>query len=418
MKSVVLFVLFIVINGDETKQSCGDGCFYQVSETNLMIEVHGDITKEEWENKETISEIEINGIINSYPNDFIKQFISLERITIDVPLIPDQLFEGSTVREVVIGKNVEEIGFGVFENCQRLFSILFSQHSGLKTINDYAFRNCIVLSSIELPSRLTTIEFYNVFQGCRKLQSITFESNEKYEVIDGMILSNNKQTLEYVTPNTIQIEHIIVPLKVEEIEEKSIERKTTSIVTLPTQLTRINDGAMQHNQIEIIVIPENVEYIGRHAFEMNRKMRTVIIKSKNVVIDENAFYGCDTLQTIVFDGETMRTTNAFEGCEQLTQIQVKQRETISLNEQKTITEIQKTTTDGYCGDSCYYLIEETKMRIYGSGPVEQIIDFNQKETINEIVIEEGITRIEQDAFDGFTSLETITMPSSLRSIAS
>ena len=72
----------------------------------------------------------------------------------EVTKIDNFAFFTSSVTEVVIGKNVQEIGNAAFQNCMKLESITFATGSKLQRIGDDVFSDCPKLTTIALPEGL------------------------------------------------------------------------------------------------------------------------------------------------------------------------------------------------------------------------------------------------------------------------
>ena len=96
-----------------------------------------------------------------------------------VTWIDSKVFKGKKIKDVKIGKNVEWIDLSVFEDCHFLESI--SLPDGLDTIRGYAFKGCISLSEIEIPSSCWFIG-YHAFYGWRSNQTIVIKgSSSQFE---------------------------------------------------------------------------------------------------------------------------------------------------------------------------------------------------------------------------------------------
>lgn len=81
--------------------------------------------------------------------------------------------DDTTLKTVIIGKNVKVIGNTAFYGCKNLAKV--SGAGAIVQIGDRAFYNCMALSGIVLPSTVTSIgkqAFYN----CRNLKSITINT--------------------------------------------------------------------------------------------------------------------------------------------------------------------------------------------------------------------------------------------------
>ena len=83
-------------------------------------------------------------------------------------------------------------------------------------------------------------------------------------------------------------------------------------------------------------------------------------------------------------------------------------------------EISKELYVGRCGDNVRWIIENEELNIYGSG--EMYNDYNEsvfkeyKNNISSIIIEEGITSIEKNIFNGINGFVEMFIPSSISKI--
>lgn len=64
----------------------------------------------------------------------------------------------TSVENIVIGDNVEQIPYGAFANCKKLKSIIIPE--GLQRISRYSFYRCDSLSSIQIPQSVSFIDKY------------------------------------------------------------------------------------------------------------------------------------------------------------------------------------------------------------------------------------------------------------------
>ena len=109
-----------------------------------------------------------------------------ERIVIEegIKILDHYVFYEWNMKEIVIGSSVEIIKSNAFENCPQLTTITFNQNSQLKTIEEYAFQNCINLKSILLPKSLEKIDFKKVFENCTEIKIEIEEENEYCKIED------------------------------------------------------------------------------------------------------------------------------------------------------------------------------------------------------------------------------------------
>lgn len=78
------------------------------------------------------------------------------------------------------------------------------------------------------------------------------------------------------------------------------------------------DGTFEYTALESISIPNNVKYVGGHAFAGCAQLRRATLPSGLREIQESAFHWCRSLEEVVFPRELeVVRMSAFEGCESL-----------------------------------------------------------------------------------------------------
>ena len=148
--------------------------------------------------------------------------------------------------------------------------------NGVTCIKGYAFRYCIGLTSIPIPSSVTYIEVNAAFEGCDALTSINVASgNTRYSSIDGVLYNHAQDSL------------LRCP-------------QGKNSVSMPNSLTCIYRGAFSVcKNLTSITIPNSVRIIDQQAFKMCSNLTSVTIGNSVHSIDWWAFHGCDSLSSIV-----------------------------------------------------------------------------------------------------------------------
>lgn len=93
-----------------------------------------------------------------------------------VTVLPKELFAFSPITEITIPATVEVMNDSVFEGCLSLTKVTFEEGSVLKTMDYYAFYNCISLTDLVLPDSLESIS-HNAFSYCASLKSVVIPYN-------------------------------------------------------------------------------------------------------------------------------------------------------------------------------------------------------------------------------------------------
>lgn len=106
--------------------------------------------------------------------------------TLDSVIIPEgvteigsRAFGDTTIASVTISSTVEKISDEAFSGCWLLESVVFEEAEGeaaALVIDGESFKNCMSLTNLELPARLTSV-FVNAFDGCRSLKWLYVNSD-------------------------------------------------------------------------------------------------------------------------------------------------------------------------------------------------------------------------------------------------
>lgn len=115
----------------------------------------------------------------------------------NVTSIDDYAFKDSPVENIVIGKNITNIGIGAFAYCSKLKSVTINGQ--IKKIPDTCFAMCESLKLIELPSSVEKIGD-SAFVGCRFLYQIVIKSSVK-KINKNAFNDCKKRRLTIVTPD-------------------------------------------------------------------------------------------------------------------------------------------------------------------------------------------------------------------------
>ncbi len=146
---------------------------------------------------------------------------------------------------------IQKIGAGAFANSGiTAITIPLS----VTTIEKDAFRNCNVLTTVNVSQNMTNIS-PEAFKSCWKLTDITVDKkNTVYSSIDGYLLSKDKQTLILFPPG----------------------KANSGFTLLPPSITKIGDYSFYEcTKLENVVIPNKVTSIGKRAFGLCTNLNTI-----------------------------------------------------------------------------------------------------------------------------------------------
>ena len=175
-------------------------------------------------------------------------------------VIGDYAFSGcSSLTSLTLPSSVTSIGGHAFEKCSGLTSLTLP--SSVTSIGEFAFRYCSGLTSLTIPSGVTTIDYY-AFADCRGLTSLTLPSS---------VTSIGGYAFAWCSGLTS--------------------------LTLPSSVTSIGDYAFAWcSGLTSLTLPSSVTSIGGHAFESCSGLTSLTLPSSVTEIDRSAFERCNNLK--------------------------------------------------------------------------------------------------------------------------
>ena len=222
----------------------------------------------------------------------------------------DWAFYGcSGLTSLTIPSGVTSIGDKAFRGCSRLTSLTIP--SGVTSIGDWAFSGCSGLTSLPIPSSVTSIGNY-AFYGCSGLPSLTLPS--------GVTSIGN-----YTFYGCRGLTSLTLPSSVTSIGNDAFTGCSgLTSLTLPSGVTSIgNDAFYGCSGLTSLTIPSGVTSIGKWAFYGCSGLTSLTLPSGVTSIGNYAFYGCRGLTSMTIpSGVTSIGNDAFYGCSGLTSIYV------------------------------------------------------------------------------------------------
>lgn len=238
---ILLLMLHVLILANAQKVEI-DGIFYNLNTSSKTAEVTSNINK-------YFGKISIPSTVN------------YENITYSVTTIgPKAFYDCSNLVSVTIPNSVTSIGDVVFGSCTRLTTITIP--NSVTDIGVDAFAGS-GLNSIVIPNSVKTIR-HGAFFCCSRLTSVT------------------------IGTGLTSIDELVFGLC----------RQLTSI-TIPNSVKTIGNNAFQEcTSLTTITIPNSVTSIGKYAFHKCNVLKTVVIGSSVKYIYEKAFAECNKLNEL------------------------------------------------------------------------------------------------------------------------
>ena len=203
----------------------------------------------------------------------------------------------------------EEIGNYAFHNCSGLTSLTLP--SSLTTIGDWAFHNCSGLTSLTLPSSLTTIGDY-AFLYCSGLTSLNLPAG---------ITSIRDHAFSGCSGLT----SLTLPAGITSIGEYAFcSCSGLTSLNLPAGITSIGESAFDGcSGLTSLNLPAGITEIGELTFWGCSGLASLTLPAGITSIGEKAFWGCSGLTSLTLPaGITEIGSKAFQNCSGLTSIYV------------------------------------------------------------------------------------------------
>lgn len=327
----------------------------------------------------------------------------------------------SGLTSVSIGNGVTSIEKQTFESCSSLTSITIP--NSVTSIGNSAFSGCSGLTSVIIPNSVTSIGEY-AFYGCSSLSSVVSEIGKPY-VISNSVFKGTPSDAQLIVPkgtkaayqategwnhftNIVEAGGIEDVFEVNGLYYKIGENNTVAVtegntnfsgdVVIPSQViyegktySVTSIGVMAFDGcsgLTSITIPESVKSIGDEAFNHCSGLTSITIPESVEGIGWRAFYGCGLTSITILGSPWIE--EAFNGCP---------------------------LTSVHISDLDKFLRIEYERPWEFNDPLNWAHHlFLNGEEIKDVVIPSTITKINDGALSGASSLTSVTIPNSVTSI--
>ena len=356
-----------------------------------------------------------NAIIHTGTNNLISACLNT-KIPSSVVSIGDNAFEGIDIVKLIIPESVKSIGKAAFANCNSLEEVVIPDQ--LNEIREQAFIYCNALKKISLPSIITSIGEYTFFY-CSALTEITIPEG---------VTSIGYRAFGYCGALT----SIKLPESLKSIGKQAFQQcSVLKGLTLPKNVSNIEESAFSSCKgLENLVI-EGAAKIGKSAFSSCLGLATITLSAEVDSIGTSAFSSCRNLMSITVQATTpppggSRMFNNTNNCpiyvptgsveaykaaeywsEYADRIQALEPETQPDNE------IWYTTTDGQIiEEPGYARLGQKEIRTFGAN----LLSHEYVGGKGVMTFDGPVTMLGPYAFDGNTTLQTISYPKTVTSI--
>lgn len=372
-----------------------------------------------------------------------------------------------TVKNIVFGKNVKNIGESAFANCS-ITSLDIPE--SVVSIGNSAFANCLQLKEVNLPSSLTTIgnNAYSkaslstlsipdavaslgsgAFSNCELLTNVSLSANLKNIGADcftgctgitAITLNNQLETIGSSAFAKCAISNIDFPASLTTIESLAFANNKIATLTLPKTLTSIGRSAFSGNPVEKVFVNTNANVSGVFPYadltevifaenavtipslQGATKLRDVTLPESMEMLPSYSFTECVSLQNVYFpDKLTSIGSSAFKDCVSLTELEIPKgvnridsyafancRGITTFHLPENVTSIADGLFSGCTNLEKVYFSENVKQ--FGASAFTACIK------LRSMVIPAGVTSIPESMLSGCVSLKEILVPNSVTSI--
>ncbi len=293
----------------------------------------------------------------------------------------DIFFKCPKLKNITLAEGIKYLGVRMFRNCSSITSIILP--STLERVNS-AFMGCSGLTTLSLPDGL--VEIGNL-EGCTELTVLTIPASvtiEDFKCTDCIALTNInfKGNVGTTIPESAfsgcnKLKSINLFDNITTIENNAF-RNCTSLTQLamPASLASIGNYAFQNTNLASVALQRNLTIIGQYAFDGCANLASITFSPNVTEIKEYTFNNCVKLKDIELpNGLIYIKDYAFNGCASLGKVTI-------------------------------------------PGGVQNISPGAFKNSgLTEVILKEGVMNLSNDSFDGSKLLKKVTFPTTMKTIS-
>ena len=337
----------------------------------------------------------ITGYTGSEADVDIPSSINYNGSKYTVTAIGDNAFENNMViHSVYLPSTIETIGVSAFSVCTEL--VVVKIPNSVTSIGDYAFQSCYKLVAVNIPNSVTSIGRY-AFNSCMALSGMFIPKSVSVigeEAFTSMDLFCEVEESEKPDGWNALFSNWCYDTKwgVSEMPEYGYS------ITSDTEESRTVKYGPYYGSASDVEIPESIEIDGNwyavtsihdDLFKRNRIITSVRLANGITSLPSGSFYMCSNLESInIPDSLKTIKSGALSYCDDITSISVD-------------------------FDHKWFKAEYNMLLSKGNDTL--VLCYN-KQSLEEVALPNGLTKIFKYAFKNCPNLTSVTLPSSLKTI--
>ena len=288
---------------------------------------------------------------------------------------------------------------------------------GITKVNDYAFYNCSSLTSVTIPNSVTSIG-KNAFNNCKSLVSVTIPND--------ITSIGSSAFVGCSSLNAVNISDLAAWCNISFSAASSnplnnaknlyLNGILVEKIVIPNGVTEINDYTFYNcSSLTSVTIPNGVTSIGNSAFYGCSSMTAVTIPSSVTTIGSSAFGGCSSLNAVNISDLAAWCNISFKASSSNPLYYAKNLYLNGTLVKDLVIPNGVTKINDYAFSNCSSLTSAT---IPNSVTSIGTYSFYGCSSMTSITIPNGVTSIGSSAFYGCSSMTAVTIPSSITTIES
>ena len=241
--------------------------------------------------------------IGSYAFAALSNLTSIDYSS-DVTTIESYAFSRTALTSVTIPATVTNMGTYVFFDCQQLTSAVIEE--GVTTIPGDTFSGCTSLTSVSIPSSVTTVEseafYYTGLTSATISASWTSFGEAVYYHCVNLTDVTIEQGVTVIPRSTFSgctaLTSVDLPSSVTTIGVSAFSGSGLTEFTIPSTVTTIDSGAFTYSQIKTITIPTTVTSWGTAVFDGCKALKSVTIADGITSVPDYMFMDCTSLESV------------------------------------------------------------------------------------------------------------------------